>query len=79
MLVIMINIKDGMMFNIVVNVMIIVDGSEIADQEATRKIKLVKKIKGKSKSWWSCRLANNKSNYSIRKNVKKCNYKNVLK
>ena len=38
------------------------------------------KIKGKSKSWWSCRLANKKGRYSTRKKWKKgFNYKKCVK
>ena len=44
------------------------------------KNKTIKKIKGKSKSWWSCRLANKKSIYSTRKKWSKgFNYKKCVK
>ena len=44
------------------------------------KNKTIKKMKGKSKSWWSCRLANKKGRYSTRKKWKKgFNYKKCVK
>ena len=44
------------------------------------KNKTIKKMKGKSKSWWSCRLANKKGHYSTRKKWKKgFNYKKCVK
>ena len=44
------------------------------------KNKTIKKIKGKSKSWWSCRLANKKGRYSTRKKWKKgFNYKKCVR
>ena len=43
------------------------------------KNKTIKKIKGKSKSWWSCRLAKKKGRYSTRKKWKKgFNYKKCV-
>ena len=44
------------------------------------KNKTIKKMKGKSKSWWSCRLANKKGHYNTRKKWKKgFNYKKCVK
>ncbi|MDB4349653.1 M14-type cytosolic carboxypeptidase [Omnitrophica bacterium] len=44
------------------------------------KHKTIKKMKGKSKSWWSCRLANKKGRYSTRKKWKKgFNYKKCVR
>tara|TARA_B100001093_G_scaffold519563_1_gene609158 strand:- start:5772 stop:7508 length:1737 start_codon:yes stop_codon:yes gene_type:complete len=44
------------------------------------KNKTIKKIKGKSKSWWSCRLAKKKGRYSTRKKWKKgFNYKKCVR
>jgi len=44
------------------------------------KNKTIKKIKGKSKSWWSCRLVKKKGRYSTRKKWKKgFNYKKCVR